>query len=89
MTKELIHPDNLKPHLTAHLEELKNCLEIKKKLQRSAPEGHLRISQTPGIRRPQFFHITNPKDFNGSYIPHYKMQFIKKLAQKDYVSETY
>ncbi len=84
MTKELIHPDILTPHLTTHLEELKNCLEIKKKQQRSAPEGHLRISQTPGIRQPQFFHITNPKDFNGSYIPHYKMPFIKKLAQKNY-----
>ena len=84
MKTELIHPDILTPQLAARLEELKNCLEIKKKSQRYAPEGHLRISQTPGVRLPQFFHITNPKDFNGNYIAHTKKAFISKLAQKDY-----
>ena len=84
MKRELIQPDILTPLLTARLAELKKCLELKLKAQKSAPEGHLRISQTPGVRKPQFFHITNPKDFNGTYLPHNKMPFIKKLAQKDY-----
>jgi hypothetical protein len=35
-------------------------------------------------RPPQFYHITNPKDFNGTYIPRAQISFIKKLAQKDY-----
>ena len=35
-------------------------------------------------RPPQFYHLTDPKDFNGTYIPRAQNQLIKKLAQKDY-----
>lgn len=84
MNKELIKPDNLTPQLHKQLLELKKCLEFKVKVQKTMPAGHLRIAQNTGTRHPQFYHFTSTDHSNGSYLPHSKMAFIKKLAQKDY-----
>lgn len=83
MTKELLPPDNLTAQIKERREELSKVLELKLKTQKNAPQGHLRIAQQGG-NSPQFYHITDPKDFNGKYIPQGQSIFAKKLAQKDY-----
>ena len=84
MQKELLSPDNLTEQLKARRLQLQNVLELKLKSQKTAPQGHLRIVHPADGRRPQYYHLTDPKDFNGNYIPRAQNQLIKKLAQKDY-----
>ena len=84
MQKELLPPDNLTGQLKDRRLELQNALELKLKTQKSAPQGHLRIINPSDGRPPQFYHLTDTKDFNGTYIPRAQASFIKKLAQKDY-----
>ena len=84
MQKELLLPDTLTALLKARRQELQKVLDFKLKTQKSVPQGHLRIVHPTDGRPPQFYHITDSKDFNGTYIPRTQTQFIKKLAQKDY-----
>lgn len=84
MQKELLSPDSLTEPLKARRLQLQNVLELKLKSQKTAPKGHLRIVHPADGRPPQYYHLTDPKDFNGSYIPRAQNQLIKKLAQKDY-----
>jgi len=84
MTKELLPPDFLTAQLKDRRQELSKVMELKLKAQKAAPQGHLRIAQPGGGRSPQYYHITNPKDFNGTYISRSQTSLIKKLAQKDY-----
>ena len=84
MQKELLSPDSLTEQLKARRLQLQNVLELKLKSQKTAPQGHLRIVHPADGRPPQFYHLTDPKDFNGTYIPRAQNQLIKKLAQKDY-----
>lgn len=84
MQKELLSPDKITALLKDRRQELCKVLEIKQKAQKAPPQGHLRIAHPGGGRSPQFYHITDSKDFNGTYIPRAQIQFIKKLAQKDY-----
>ncbi len=84
MQKELLSPDSLTELLKARRLLLQNVLELKLKSQKTEPQGHLRIVHPADGRPPQFYHITDPKNFNGSYIPRAQNQLIKKLAQKDY-----
>ena len=84
MQNELLAPDTLTALVKNRRQELCKVLEIKMKAQKSSPQGHLRIAQPGGGRSTQFYHITNPKDFNGAYLPRAQISFIKKLAQKDY-----
>ena len=84
MQKELLAPDTLADLIKERRQKLGKVLEIKLKAQKNPLQGHLRIAQPGGGRSPQFYHITNPGDFNGSYIPRAQISFIKKLAQKDY-----
>lgn len=84
MQKELLSPDSLTEPLKARRLQLQNVLELKLKSQKTAPQGHLRIVHPADGRPTQFYHLTDPKDFNGSYIPRAQNQLIKKLAQKDY-----
>ena len=84
MQKELLSPDNLTEQLKARRLQFQNVLELKLKSQKTAPQGHLRIVHPTDGRPPQYYHLTDPKDFNGSYIPRAQNQLIKKLAQKDY-----
>ena len=86
MKNELLSPDILTSQLELRYQELKRCLEVKLKNQKESPQGKLRISLSGGQRLPQYYHIMDAKDFNGSYIPHSQMQKIKQLAQKDYDS---
>ena len=84
MQKELLSPENLTRQLQARRKELQKVVELKLKAQKTAPQGHLRIVHPSDGRPPQFYHLTNPKDFNGNYISRAQTQFIKKLAQKNY-----
>ena len=84
MQKELLSPDSLTEPLKARRLQLQNVLELKLKSQKTAPQGHLRIVHPADGRPPQYYHLTDSKDFNGSYIPRAQNQLIRKLAQKDY-----
>lgn len=86
MTKELLPPDNLTAQIKERREELRKVLEFKLKIQKNTPQGHLRIAQKGG-NSPQFYHIIDPKDFNGKYISQQQSAFVKRLAQKDYDSK--
>ena len=87
MKKELLPPDILTPQLKEHLSELKKCLKLKLNLQRSEPQGHLRISMNKNRGSPQFYLIKEPKNHNGTFLPLSQMEQIEKLAQKDYDSK--
>lgn len=54
----------------------------KEKALKNIPEGFLRICV--GKRKPQYYWRTDPKDYNGIYIPEKDINLAKKLAQKDY-----
>ena len=84
MQKELLPPDSLTEQLKARRLQLQNVLELKLKSQKTSPQGHLRIVHPADGRPPQYYHLTDPKDFNGNYIPRAQNQLIRKLAQKDY-----
>lgn len=75
------------------MEQIKNLLEARKKyLQqllrekeealKAAPQGFLRICT--GRKKVQYYHRTNPKDYNGVYIIEKDFELAKKLAQKSY-----
>lgn len=55
--------------------------EIEKSLKNASP-GTLRICKSK--TRTQFYHRTNPQDFNGKYIPKSNKSLIQNLTQKDY-----
>lgn len=61
---------------------LYELMEKMKKLQKKAPEGMLRISNSKG--RVQYYYRENHSVRGGTYISQKKMANIKKLAQKDY-----
>lgn len=84
MNYELLKPDTSCEQLRILRQELQNILELKKKSLKTAPQGHLRIAQAKKGKKIQFYHFTNPKDLKGKYIPHSKLNFAQKLAQKDY-----
>lgn len=63
----------------------KVLLKIKKEKEKSlqrVPEGGLRICCKGN--KPQFYHRTDPKDYNGRYIQGKEYKLVQKLAQKDY-----
>ena len=83
MQKELLPPNLIIENLEDRLEKLKHIVAQKKKQQNNEmPQGHLRIAQIS--KTPQYYHCTDPKDFNGKYIPSSQKKFINQLAQKDY-----
>lgn len=84
MKYEILNPDTLCEKLKILRQELQTILELKIKSQKSAPQGHLRIAQAKGGKKIQYYHFTDPKDLKGKYIPHSKISFAQKLAQKDY-----
>ncbi len=47
------------------------------------PEGHLRISRSGAY--PRYYHVTDPGQPIGNYIPKKEGAFVKKLAEKDYI----
>ena len=75
------------------MEEIRNLLKEREKYLRGlksekekelkvAPEGLLRVCNSRN--RIQYYHRTNPKDFNGVYIKEKNIHLAKGLAQKDY-----
>ena len=75
------------------MEEIRNLLKEREKYLRglksekekelkAAPEGLLRVCNSRN--RIQYYHRTNPKDFNGVYIKEKNIHLAKGLAQKDY-----
>lgn len=84
MKKELLPPDILTTQLKERLTLLKKCLKHKLNSQKSAPQGHLRISMNKNRGSPQFYFLKELKDHNGTYLPVTQMDKIKKLAQNDY-----
>ena len=84
MKYEILKPDTLCEQLKILKQELQSTLALKKKSQKTAPQGHLRIAQANKGKKIQYYHFTNPKDLKGKYIPHSKIAFAQKLAQKDY-----
>ena len=75
------------------MEEIRNLLkerekylcELKSEKEKEleiAPEGLLRICHSR--KRIQYYHRTDPKDFNGVYIKEKNIHLAQGLAQKDY-----
>ena len=68
------------------LEERKQyLLQVKKEKEQAlkdTPDGSLRISSRRG--KIMYYHRTNPKNFNGTYIREQDQELARKLAQKDY-----
>ncbi len=73
------------------LEKRKNYLlkvkEEKEKALEHAPKGSMRINNKGG--KTQYYHRTDPKDFNGIYLKKKEINLVKKLAQKDYDKQIY
>ena len=84
MKYELLKPDTSCEQLKNLQLQLLNALQIKQKSQKASPQGHLRIAQAHGGKKIQYYHFTDPKNLKGTYIPHSKISFAQKLAQKDY-----
>lgn len=66
-------------------EREKQLIKIKKEKEKSllkVPEGSLRVCSSHG--KIQYYHRTDPKDFNGTYISSKEKKLAQKLAQKDY-----
>ena len=84
MNYELLPPDLLTQMMKKRKEELIFALKSIIKSQKNIPQGHLRIARDKSSRKAQFYHITNPKDKKGKYIPYSNISLIKKIAQKDY-----
>lgn len=73
------HINNL---LEARINYLFQLKEEKEKALKSVPDGFLRICRRG--KKTQYYHRTDPKDFNGVYIREKNAELARKLAQKDY-----
>lgn len=51
-------------------------------LKHAPKEGHLRVANRKGV--PQYYHITEPGDVKGTYIPKSNLEPARQLAQRDY-----
>lgn len=74
--------ESIKNMLSEREKYLQKLKKEKEKALKSAPEGALRICSHGN--RVQYYHRTDPKDFNGVYIREDKLKLVHKLAQKDY-----
>lgn len=74
--------EQLKTLLKARESYLLNLKQEKEKALKTAPEGSLRINRRKN--KVVYFHRTDPRDFNGSYIRGQDFQLAQRLAQKDY-----
>lgn len=74
--------EEVKTLLEARKKQLLQVKKQKEKALKSVPTGTLRICSSKN--RTQYYHRTDPKDFNGTYIRENDFYMAKKLAQKDY-----
>lgn len=72
----------IEEELRMRQKELQKIKEEKEKALACAPPGRLRINTSQGS--PHYYHRIEPKDFSGKYIRKKDMEFIKRLAQKEY-----
>ena len=84
MEEEQLKPNQITADLENRLTQLKQILAVTEKRLANTPQGHLRVSQKG--HTPEFYHITEPGDTHGSYIPQAKLALARRLAQKDYDS---
>ena len=82
MEEEQLKPSQIIADLENRLTQLKQVLAVTQKRLANTPQGHLRVSQKG--HNPEFYHITEPGDTHGTYIPHAKLPLARRLAQKDY-----
>ncbi len=82
MQKELLPPDFFLEQLRSRLKKLKEVYVQLQKAREKTIEGHLRIIKKSNSA--QYYHRTNPKDYNGKYLPRSENGLAEKLAQKDY-----
>ena len=68
--------------LKAREKQLLQLKKEKEKALRSVPEGFLRINRHKN--KTEFYHRTDPKDKNGTYIKEKDIHLAQKLAQKEY-----
>lgn len=61
---------------------LLKLISEKSEALKNAPQGFLRICNHKN--KVQYYHRTNPKDFNGEYIGKENRELVKQLAQKAY-----
>ena len=71
----------LAPRIAEITREIRNLEAFLKK----APEGRLRISSIKG--RPRYYHVSDPENPSGSYIPQSERALACSLAQKDYAKK--
>ncbi len=74
--------EEMENRLRAREQYLVKLIKQKEKALAKAPEGLLRISNSGN--HTQYYHRTDPKNFNGTYIKEKNFSFVQKLAQKDY-----
>ena len=82
MEQEQLKPSQITADLENRLTQLKQVLAATEKRLANTPQGHLRVSQKG--HNPEFYHITEPGDTHGSYIPQAKLALARRLAQRDY-----
>lgn len=78
---EQIKPSNLLFELKSYQEQLQKILEIKTKALKEAPEGHLRIANKQNTDQ---YYCVKGDNTKITYIPKADVNFIKRLAQKEY-----
>lgn len=76
--------EQIKSRLEAREKQLLQLKKEKEIALLSAPEGFLRVCSSGKKKKAQFYHRTDPKDFNGVYIREKDAQLVQKLAQKEY-----
>lgn len=68
--------------LTARKKELTDAIAIAQKIVATAPEGRLRVANTP--TGAHFFHVTSPDNICGKYISLSDTHLISQLVNKNY-----
>lgn len=74
--------NKIKEMLKSREKQLIQLKREKEKLLETAPPGTLRLCKHRN--KMQYYQRTNPKDFNGIYIPEKDFHLAQALAQKDY-----
>lgn len=74
--------EKIRKILEARRQNLLHIKNQKEKALSNVPDGNLRICNNKG--RIQYYHRTNPKDFNGVYLREQDKELVRQLAQKDY-----
>ena len=77
MEQEQLKPSQITADLENRLTQLKQVLAVTQKHLANTPQGHLRVSQKG--HNPEFYHITEPGDTHGSYIPQAKLALARRL----------